>query len=220
MVTNFHFSSFGFRYSQKACSPFKFKTGVFNFDNEDCLNVIKNSLPENRLRDQEYILKIQQYISNVKNNMSFIQHEIEDEFAPILAYYEKTLRAYNAVDLDDLIALPVQILKKEKSVLSYWQHKIRYLLIDEYQDSNRAQNTLIKLLTEQCSFTVVGDDDQSIYAWRGAKPEQLVELAKDYPQLKIIKLEQNYRSTAEYSMLQIDSLQITRIYFRKNFGAS
>ena len=120
-----------------------------------------------------------------------------EEAALIYPRYQQALKAYNAVDFDDLIRLPVHLLSEHPEVLDYWQNKIRHLLVDEYQDSNTSQYLLVKkLVGVRAHFTVVGDDDQSIYAWRGAKPENLAQLQKDYPQLKVIKLEQNYRSTS------------------------
>lgn len=117
-------------------------------------------------------------------------------FAHLYELYERHLRAYNAVDFDDLIVLPVKILRENAQVRQKWQNRIRYLLVDEYQDTNTAQYELIKLLTGvQARFTVVGDDDQSIYAWRGAKPENMQLLKQDFPHLTVVKLEQNYRST-------------------------
>ena len=117
-------------------------------------------------------------------------------FAHLYELYERHLRAYNAVDFDDLIVLPVKILRENAQVRQKWQNRIRYLLVDEYQDTNTAQYELVKLLTGvQARFTVVGDDDQSIYAWRGAKPENMQLLKQDFPHLTVVKLEQNYRST-------------------------
>ena len=92
--------------------------------------------------------------------------------------------------------LPTLLFKQNEEVRSKWQEKIRYLLVDEYQDTNTSQYELIKLLVgERACFTVVGDDDQSIYSWRGARPQNMVRLRDDFPRLKVIKLEQNYRST-------------------------
>ena len=100
------------------------------------------------------------------------------------------------MDFDDLILLPVQLFRDNPEVLQKWRRKIRYMLVDEYQDTNLCQYELVKLLVaERAAFTVVGDDDQSIYAWRGARPENLAQLKEDFPSLKIVKLEQNYRST-------------------------
>ena len=115
--------------------------------------------------------------------------------AAVYDAYERGLRSYNAVDFDDLIALPVRLFQERPDVLERWQSRIRYLLVDEYQDTNVSQYRLVKLLTGvRAALTVVGDDDQSIYAWRGARPENLKSLKEDFPGLRIIKLEQNYRS--------------------------
>ncbi|MGE0384015.1 MAG: UvrD-helicase domain-containing protein [Gammaproteobacteria bacterium] len=109
--------------------------------------------------------------------------------------YEQALEAYNAVDFDDLIVLPVRLLRADPQALARWQARVRYLLVDEYQDTNRVQYELVRLLVGTYgALTVVGDDDQSIYGWRGAHPENLAQLARDFPALKVVKLEQNYRS--------------------------
>ena len=116
--------------------------------------------------------------------------------AMLYARYQEALQTFNAVDFDDLIYLPVQLLKNHTEIANKWQLRMRHLLVDEYQDTNQAQYELIKLLVHHHKrFTAVGDDDQSIYTWRGARPENLIELSKDYPDLKVIRLEQNYRST-------------------------
>ncbi|NNM12072.1 MAG: UvrD-helicase domain-containing protein [Pseudomonadales bacterium] len=120
----------------------------------------------------------------------------EARIAEVYARYERALASYNAVDFDDLIAIPVRILAEHEEVLKRWQSRIRYLLVDEYQDTNVCQYMLVQqLVGERSGLCVVGDDDQSIYAWRGANPENLKQLAKDFKGLKVIKLEQNYRST-------------------------
>jgi ATP-dependent DNA helicase Rep len=117
--------------------------------------------------------------------------------AKIYEVYNRHLRAYNAVDFDDLILLPTLGFRDNKELRERWQNRVHYLLVDEYQDTNSAQYLLVKLLVgARGALTAVGDDDQSIYAWRGARPENLVELTKDFPSLTVVKLEQNYRSTA------------------------
>lgn len=118
----------------------------------------------------------------------------ELEAAQVYAAYQKRLAAFNAVDLDDLIRLPVAVLERDEDACLAWRERIRYLLVDECQDTNAAQYALLKLLAgERGAFTCVGDDDQSIYAWRGADPGNLDKLAHDYPRLRVVKLEQNYR---------------------------
>jgi ATP-dependent DNA helicase Rep len=123
--------------------------------------------------------------------------DIETAAAKLYADYERTLRAYQAVDFDDLIRLPVKLFGEHEDVAERWRSRLWHVLVDEYQDTNRGQYRLLRLLTKgRDSFTAVGDDDQSIYAWRGADSENLRLLRDDYPALKVVKLEQNYRSTA------------------------
>lgn len=117
--------------------------------------------------------------------------------ARIMARYEERLSAYQSVDFDDLIGLPLKLLRDHAEVREKWQKILGHVLVDEYQDTNATQYELLKLLVgERGRFTAVGDDDQSIYGWRGATLDNLRKLPQDYPQLKVIKLEQNYRSTS------------------------
>ncbi|MET3517445.1 ATP-dependent DNA helicase Rep [Pseudacidovorax sp. 1753] len=117
--------------------------------------------------------------------------------ARIMARYEERLTAYQSVDFDDLIGMPLQLLNKHEAVREKWQKLLGHILVDEYQDTNATQYEVLKLLAgERGRFTAVGDDDQSIYGWRGATLDNLKKLPIDYPQLKVIKLEQNYRSTS------------------------
>jgi ATP-dependent DNA helicase Rep len=122
--------------------------------------------------------------------------EGEAATARVYARYRAALSAYQAVDFDDLIGLPVAALESDAGAAEHWQKRLRYLLIDEYQDTNPAQYRLLRLLTgARAAFTAVGDDDQAIYGWRGATLANLEQLPLDYPSLKVIKLEQNYRSS-------------------------
>ena len=122
--------------------------------------------------------------------------ELSQRAAHLYEQYQRQIKAYNAVDFDDLIVLPVQLFQQYPEVLARWQQRLRYLLVDEYQDTNACQYQLIRQLAGvRGALTAVGDDDQSIYAWRGARPENILQLQRDYPNLKVIKLEQNYRST-------------------------
>ncbi len=116
--------------------------------------------------------------------------------AALYPAYDRRLQVCNAVDFDDLIGIPVRILEALADRREVWQNRLRYLLVDEYQDTNHSQYRLIRLLTgPRAALAVVGDDDQSVYGWRGARPEHLRTLQQDYPGLRVIKLEQNYRST-------------------------
>jgi ATP-dependent DNA helicase Rep len=117
--------------------------------------------------------------------------------ATIMGRYEERLTAYQAVDFDDLIGLPLKLLQTSPEITAQWQQRFQHILVDEYQDTNATQYELLKLLLgSQGRFTAVGDDDQSIYGWRGATLDNLKKLPIDYPSLKLIKLEQNYRSTS------------------------
>ncbi len=123
--------------------------------------------------------------------------ENERVTATIMGRYEERLTAYQSVDFDDLISLPLKLLTEHLDVRERWQKKMGHVLVDEYQDTNATQYELLKLLVgERARFTAVGDDDQSIYGWRGATLDNLKRLPQDYPELKVIKLEQNYRSTS------------------------
>jgi ATP-dependent DNA helicase Rep len=153
--------------------------------------------------DKGRVKLIQQRISLWKNallNPEEALAQAEDDLATgaarVYAEYERMLKAYQAVDFDDLIRLPVTLLEAHEDIAQRWKNRIHHLLVDEYQDTNRCQNRLLRLLTGPlAAFTAVGDDDQSIYAWRGADIENLRQLQTDFPTLKVIKLEQNYRST-------------------------
>ena len=156
-----------------------------------------------RTTDKKLVRSLASRISGWKNNLvspdaalSGARDEEEILMARVYRDYQATLQAYQAVDFDDLIRLPVELLADDREALEKWQGKLRYLLIDEYQDTNLSQYRLIKLLAgSRGAFTAVGDDDQAIYAWRGASKENIAELSRDYPNLEVIKLEQNYRST-------------------------
>jgi ATP-dependent DNA helicase Rep len=153
--------------------------------------------------DKQEIRDCQTQISNWKSALvapdsalHSVGNEEEKAHARIYARYQDTLRAYQAVDFDDLIHLPVVLFKEHPGALARWQQRLRYLLIDEYQDTNDCQYQLTKLLAgNRAAFTAVGDDDQAIYAWRGASIENLHNLRNDFSNLNVIKLEQNYRSS-------------------------
>lgn len=173
------------------------------FDAQDSLQLLKDLAPEAITHDKQKLLHAQNLISHWKNqgqNQPIFTHQAtsadEQIIAKLYSEYQTTLTAYNALDFDDLLLKPTQLLQQKPHLLSKWQQKIRYLLIDEYQDTNEIQYQLIRLLTGiRARFTAVGDDDQSIYAWRGACPNNMSKLQDNFPTLNVIKLEQNYRST-------------------------
>jgi len=201
MVSTFH--SLGLEIIKREVKTLGMKAGFTLFDDQDTLALLKE-LTEKQLKEDNDLLKaLVTQISNWKNALILPPQAIKQAkgerdviFAHCYDMYQRQLKAYNALDFDDLIVLPTLLLKFKEEVRLRWQKKIRYLLVDEYQDTNTSQYELIKsLVGERARFTVVGDDDQSIYSWRGARPENLVLLQNDFPQLKVIKLEQNYRSS-------------------------
>ena len=201
-VSTFH--NLGLNIIRREIRQLGFKPGFSIFDSEDARSLLKELMLRDSDLDTDHIDRVQHQISHWKNElwspetaMSHAESGGEQAIALIYEHYTRALRAYNAVDFDDLILVPVQLFREQPEVLKKWQQRIRYLLVDEYQDTNLAQYELVKLITGvRGSLTVVGDDDQSIYAWRGARPENLGQLQTDYPTLNVIKLEQNYRSTA------------------------
>lgn len=201
-VSTFH--NLGLNIIRKEHKQLGYKSGFSIFDQQDAQTLIKELLLQMHGAEGDQADTIQHRISNWKNDMISPAKALEQADGPadILCatayeHYQRALKAYNALDFDDLILVPVQLFLGHPETLAKWQRKIRYMLVDEYQDTNITQYLLVKLLVgDMGKLTVVGDDDQSIYAWRGARPENMVQLQDDYPQLNIIKLEQNYRSTA------------------------
>ncbi|TQV88670.1 DNA helicase Rep [Aliikangiella coralliicola] len=172
------------------------------FDDQDSLALMRELCKKDVDADKSELMEILTRISAWKNDLMLPDQAVakakdNDELLAAKLYeaYTRSLKAYNAVDFDDLILIPTLLLKHNDAVRNKWHNRIRYLLVDEYQDTNTSQYELVKLLTGKLgSFTVVGDDDQSIYSWRGAQPKNLELLQKDFPNLKVVKLEQNYRS--------------------------
>ena len=201
-VSTFH--NLGLNIIRREYRSLGFKPGFSIFDAEDARSLLKELMLKDSDLDSDHLNLVQNKISNWKNDLITPKRALESAQSPgeqtialIYQQYNQALRAYNAVDFDDLILIPVDLFQQNNDILIRWQKKIRYLLVDEYQDTNSSQYLLVQLLVgNRGSLTVVGDDDQSIYAWRGARPENMVQLKVDYPQLRVIKLEQNYRSTS------------------------
>lgn len=201
-VSTFH--NLGLNIIRREARILGYKPGFSIFDAEDARALLKELMLKDGEMDKDHLDLVQHQISTWKNDLTtFEQAEAaavspaEKTIARIYQRYNQALRAYNAVDFDDLILIPVHLFQANPDVLTRWQRKIRYLLVDEYQDTNSSQYLLVKqLVGSSGALTVVGDDDQSIYAWRGARPENMSLLKQDFPQLRVIKLEQNYRSTS------------------------
>ena len=202
MVSTFH--TLGLNIIRREYKVLGLKASFSLFDDQDQMALLKELTEDQLDGDKDLLKMLLSSISNWKNAMlspvqakAQAQGERDQLFAHCYELYQRQMKAYNALDFDDLILMPVLLLRDNEEVRQRWQNKIRYLLVDEYQDTNTSQYAFVKLLVgERSKFTVVGDDDQSIYSWRGAQPENLALLNKDFPTLKVIKLEQNYRSTS------------------------
>ncbi|MBN4959885.1 UvrD-helicase domain-containing protein [Stenotrophomonas maltophilia] len=197
-VTICTFHALGLKFLQIEHAAVGLKRGFSIFDADDAAAQIKDLMHGAKPDDIEDMKNL---VSRAKNAglspeqaMAAARSNREKEAASVYERYQLRLTAFNAVDFDDLIRLPVQILEENPEIALAWRERIGYLLVDECQDTNDAQYRLLKQLAgEKGNFTCVGDDDQSIYAWRGANPENLQQMGRDYPTLEIIKLEQNYR---------------------------
>ncbi|MEO6280404.1 UvrD-helicase domain-containing protein [Roseateles sp.] len=200
-ISTFH--SLGVRLLREEGTRVGLKEQFSILDSDDVLNVLKDA---GSTTDINQARRWQWTISLWKNQgldaaqaAQVAKDDDERAAAAVMVRYQERLAAYQAVDFDDLITLPLRLLTTHadaREVREKWQAKLRYLLVDEYQDTNAVQYELLKALVgERGMFTAVGDDDQSIYGWRGATIENLKRLPTDYPNLKIIPLEQNYRST-------------------------
>ncbi|MDU5294910.1 DNA helicase PcrA [Veillonella sp.] len=174
------------------------------YDTSDSQAVIKAALKALNLDDKYYpVGAMIAAISDAKNQLLFTsdfrkqaRDFYQQKVADVYEYYERELRKNNALDFDDLLLVAVKLLQSNAAVLDKYSHRFRYVMIDEYQDTNHAQYLLAKLLASHWkNIAVVGDADQSIYAWRGADIQNILDFEKDYPNCTSIKLEQNYRST-------------------------
>ena len=197
-IATFH--SLGLQMLRAEAALLGYKPQFSILDSSDSYKIVADILATT---DKQIIRKTQWQISAWKNaflNADQAKAQADEELtvaaAKVYQLYQQTLKAYQAVDFDDLIKLPVELFQAHESALNKWQRKLQYLLIDEYQDTNACQYKLVKMLNGlRGQFTAVGDDDQAIYGWRGADVENLRQLTDDFSKLKVIKLEQNYRST-------------------------
>jgi ATP-dependent DNA helicase Rep len=198
IVTTFH--SMGLRMLREDAKFAELKPAFSILDSADAAGIVSEIL---KTTDKQEIRRAVSRISLWKNELkspAIALQTAEDDnaraYAKIYDRYDATLRAYQAVDFDDLIRLPAELLDTHAELREKWQNRLRHILVDEYQDTNVAQYRLLQKLTGvRAAFTAVGDDDQAIYGWRGASADNLRQLNEDYPHLHVVKLEQNYRST-------------------------
>ncbi len=186
------------------------------YDEYDQLSVIKECLSDLDIDAKAFSpAYIAAVINNIKENLSSGSAIESDILRNVYSVYNKKLAEYNALDFDDLIMKVVELFKTDEDILEYYQEKFRYILVDEYQDTNRAQYVLTKMLAEKHrNLCVVGDDDQSIYSWRGAEIKNILDFEEDFPDTTVIKLQQNYRSTRR--ILKAASAVVSNNEYRKS----
>jgi ATP-dependent DNA helicase Rep len=197
-ISTFH--ALGVRFLRAECQCLGMKPRFSILDSDDVLGLLRDA---GGTSDNALARRWQWAISAWKNrgmdSAAALAEAAGDDAtvaARVMQRYEERLTAYQAVDFDDLIVLPNKLLRHDEQVRTRWQEKFRHVLVDEVQDTNTIQYELLKsLVGERAMFTAVGDDDQGIYGWRGASVENLKQLSVDFPQLRVITLEQNYRST-------------------------
>lgn len=199
LVTTFH--SFGARFLRESIEHLGFKSNFSIYDEDDTHSLLKECFKDLDMKPEKGHLKdMRQAISDAKNALLLpndFQHQRgKDNFYQIYSSYQSRLKECDAIDFDDLLLLPVLLLRDHLSIKEEIQNRFRYILIDEYQDTNEAQYNLTKLLVDKhLNLFVVGDPDQSIYSWRGASIDNILGFEQDFPNAQVIKLEQNYRST-------------------------
>ena len=199
------FHSICVRILRKHIDQIGYDSSFIIFDTSDQRSLVKKCLKELQIDDKQYSEKsVQAEISNAKNEMlepdqyAFKVHGDfrREKIATIYELYQKRLKENNAIDFDDIINFTIKIFTEKPEIANYYSSKFRYVLVDEYQDTNKSQFTLVKMLAEvNKNITVVGDNDQGIYSFRGADISNILNFEKDFKNTKIIKLEQNYRCT-------------------------
>ncbi|MDB6095992.1 MAG: ATP-dependent helicase Rep [Francisellaceae bacterium] len=226
-ISTFH--HFGLKFLRQEYKHLYLKANFSILDNEDQLKILKElSYKEFNADAKEQLNQILSIINRWKSflikppqALVIAKDALEKEAALLYELYQKQLKIYNAVDFEDLIILPLSLLDSNPLVLEKWQNRIRYLLVDEYQDTNLAQYQLIKILcSPRGALTVVGDDHQSIYAWRGAHADNLLKIRDDFPNLTVIILEQNYRSTGTILKTANHLISHNPHHFKKNLWSN
>lgn len=223
-ISTFH--SFGARFLREWAETAGLSPRFTIHDEEDSLKVIRAVLLELGIKEKKGDARlIKNLISQIKNELKkgdevfdeALDNQVLKQFESIFERYQAHLRHADSVDFDDLLYLPMKILKENPDVLERARERYRYILVDEYQDTNQAQYELIKLMAgEHLNLFVVGDPDQSIYSWRGANIENILNFEKDFPTTTTIRLEQNYRSTSRILEAANALIQHNLSRFEKN----
>lgn len=198
-ISTFH--SLGLKILKENYSLLGYEKNFTIIDSDDALTIIKKLMKELNMNKENYNPReIRSKISSAKNAMmsvdAFAKVEFDHKIVELYKHYQQKLKTGNSVDFDDLLILPIKLFKTYPNILDNYQERYKYILIDEYQDTNDAQYTFSKLLAAKYrNIFVVGDNDQAIYAFRGANYKNILNFEKDYPEAKTILLEENYRST-------------------------
>ncbi len=188
------FHALGLAMLRRDAGHFNRRANMSVFAGGEQRGILRSVLQDMRLpADTKQVDTVLGRISSLKNGLL----GTEEGLGPVRDRYDALLERMNAVDFDDLLLLPIRLLREDAAAQAWWRERCRHFLVDEYQDSSRVQYDFLRLLVpSDGNLTVVGDDDQSIYGWRGAEISNLFQLDKDYPGLKVVRLEENYRSTA------------------------
>ena len=217
------------RILRKECAHLKFSPSFTIYDADDSLNVIKKIMENLNLPTQQFNpIAVRSRISIAKNQylspVKFTEHIrdlFDEKVALVYANYQKVLHNSNAMDFDDLLMKPIELFEKKKDVLERYQYRFKFILVDEFQDTNRAQYQVIKLLGSRYrNIAVVGDDAQSIYSFRGADIRNILDFQKDYSNCQLFRLEQNYRSTKSIISVADKLIRYNREQLQKNLWTS
>ena len=222
------FHSIGVRILRKHAELVSLKRDFTILDTDDQIRLIKQVLDILNLDKKKYVPKNYLYFINQLKNLGLdpekiSSHEFQNfsngKLKGIYSLYQERLKIFNAVDFGDLILHPLNLLKENKNLLNQYHSKFKYILVDEYQDTNASQYLFLRLLAEKNrNICCVGDEDQSIYGWRGAQLKNILNFEKDFPGSKIIRLEQNYRSSANILAAASNIISENTERIGKNFG--
>ena len=222
-ISTFH--SFGLKLLKENYDLLGYDSNFTILDSDDSLTVIKKIMKELDIDSNKYNYRaIRSTISNNKNEMvspdefhKFVHNDYDEVVEKVYIEYEKSLKRSNAIDFDDLLILPLELFDKNKEVLKKYQEEYKYIFIDEYQDTNRPQYLLSKMISAKYkNITVVGDNDQAIFTWRGANYRNILNFEKDYSDAKVVILDENYRSTKNILKAANNVIKNNKIRKEKN----
>ena len=224
-ISTFH--SFGLYLIKRHYNLLGYERNFTILDGDDSLVLVKNIVKEMGLNSDDYNPKaIRNKISGAKNELvdpfeyeKYATTDFEEVVCKVYKKYEERLKSNNSVDFDDLLILPIKLFSTFKDILKMYQERFKYILVDEYQDTNRVQYILVNMLAAKYkNICVVGDNDQAIYSWRGSDYRNILNFENDYPSLKSVMLEENYRSTKTILNAANDVIKNNKIRKDKNLS--